>query len=340
MNIFKKVLLTVTAGLLISAVSALTWSVLPVTTDRSQPDPAVIYANQNSHGGPAFSESYFEYNDKTLHYVEAGQGDIVLFFHGFPSFWYSLIRPMQVLKNSHRVIAIDGIGKGLSDVPTELDAYTLEAMSAHIIALLDHLGANKVHVVGHDWGTALAFGLAQRHPERIKSAVGMSAPPQSVLLELLTNSDKQRQTFSYVDYFKQANPLLLMAMNAEQRLWQSSFEPLVLAGHMTAEEGLLFREESAKVKRVNAHINWYRANLPSFDNITERDYWPARKARIDVPALFIWGKDDQLISDDTIDELQSVAAQLQLLPLRSVGHRPQFENDDLVINAIQKFLAN
>ena len=167
----------------------------------------------------------------------------------------------------------------------------------------------------------------------------MSAPPQSVLLELVSSNDEQREIFSYVDYFRKANPLLLWAMNVEDRIYQNSYKPLVEKGFITVEEGALFRAAASNPKRINAHINWYRANLPPFDTFTDMDFWPKRKARVAAPTLFIWGQDDHLITEDTIAELSSVTENLKLLELEHVGHRPQFERSEDVINAVRGHVA-
>lgn len=334
MTVFKKLCLGLGATLAAALCAGAIWTALPVTPAQDKPDPSVIHANAQNKGGPEFTEAYFEHAGKRLHYVEAGSGEVVLFLHGFPSYWYSLIRPMQALKNDYRVVAIDGLGKGLSDVSTDLDDYKLANMVEHIERLIDHLGENRVHLVGHDWGHGLAFALAAKYPERVKSLTGMSAPPQSVMLELVETNSAQRDIFSYVDYFKRAHPLLLAALDVEQQIYDGSFAPLVEAGQMTTEEGQLFRQEASNPKKVQAHINWYKANLPDFDNITDDAFWPKRKARVEAPLLFIWGTDDIVVTADTVAELRSVSSEFTELKLEGVGHRPQFERADEVIDAL------
>ncbi|MEM9108338.1 MAG: alpha/beta fold hydrolase, partial [Pseudomonadota bacterium] len=154
------------------------WSNLPVKIDRGEPDPGLLYLNSRSAEAPPLEEAYFEHNGKSLHYVEAGDGEVVLFLHGFPSFWYSFARQIDDMRVDYRVIAIDGLGAGRSDAPFESEPYKLEAMSEHIHALLDDLTVEKAHLVGHDWGAALVFGFAQRYPERVATVTGISSPPQ------------------------------------------------------------------------------------------------------------------------------------------------------------------
>ena len=64
-------------------------------------------------------------------------GEVVLFIHGFPTIWYSMIRPMEHMRADYRVVAIDGLGAGLSDAPSDVEPYKLAAMADHLDALID-----------------------------------------------------------------------------------------------------------------------------------------------------------------------------------------------------------
>ncbi|MEL7447163.1 MAG: alpha/beta hydrolase, partial [Pseudomonadota bacterium] len=268
----------------------LIWGNTQVEVDETEVDPAIAYINAQSPEGTPFREAYFEHGGNRLHYVEAGQGETVLFLHGFPSYWLSLFNQMVALKEGYRVVAIDGLGAGRSDAPLDVEHYTLENMSTGVIALLDELGADKVHLVGHDWGSTFAFGLAQRHPERVLSVTGISAPPQNVLLASLQSDPNARSAAAYIERLKSANPLLIVATGGHKRVWTGAYEPLVRAGHLTPEAGQLMRDATGDPRRLNAHINWYRANIPAPDALTQTDFWPAPDARLPMPALMIWGQ--------------------------------------------------
>lgn len=339
MLIFKRVGAALAGSLVFAVLIALYWASTPIKVDPHSSDASVIHANTIRASDHTYREAYFEYQERRLHYVEAGKGDVILFIHGFPSYWYSFIRQMDALKSNYRVVAIDGLGAGRSDAPHDIDAYKLEAMTAHIDALIDHLGADKIHIVGHDWGAAFALGFAQRYPERVHTVTGLSAPPQSVILELLEASAAQRETFAYIERFKKANPLLLLATGIERRIWEGAYEPLVTDKKLSEAEGQLFRDATGNPKRINAHINWYRANIPSPEAIKTNDYWPSRSARITVPALFIWGNEDWIISTEAIDEIQSISDDIVMLPLEGVGHWPQIEQADQVTSSIRALLS-
>ncbi len=168
----------------------------------------------------------------------------------------------------------------------------------------------------------------------------MSAPPGPVLLELLLKSEKHRQTFDYINTFRKANPPLLLMMNVGQQIWEGSYKPLLDEGLITEEEASLFVNAASDPKRINAHISWYRANIPKFDEISDESFWPSRNTHVTSPAMFIWGEDDFLISPEVIAELHKLTGnELELLSLKGVKHRPQFEADEAVIDALHAFLA-
>lgn len=320
------------------ALAAFGWSRWPISIDRGSPDPAVVYANQAGHRPAPFTEGYFTHDGVTLHYVEAGRGETILFLHGFPSYWPSFLKQMEALKTDYRVIAIDGLGAGRSDAPRDQERYRLEAMSAHVLALLDHLTVARVHLVGHDWGAGLAFAMAQQYPARVRSVTGIGAPPQTVLLEGLARDPATRERTAYVERLKRASPVLILATGGQNRVWDGAYEPLVRSGAMQPELGTLFREATGDPKRLDAQINWYRANLPAPDAIADDSFWPRRGASLTGPAQIIWGEQDQVFSDTYVALMRERSTNLTALELEGTGHWPHVERAEDVTRAIRQLI--
>lgn len=339
MRKLKKVGISLLALILLAAIIALVWSLRPAQTDASVADDSVMHANKTGADDQPFREAYFEHAGRKLHYVEAGEGDVVLFLHGFPSYWFSFIRQMEALKSDYRVVAIDGLAAGKSDAPRDVDAYKLENMAAHVNALIDHLGAEKVHIVGHDWGSTFAFGFAQRYPDRVTTVTGLSAPPQNVLLNLMQSDPTLRDTSAYIERLKQANPLLILALGSHKQVWKSAFQPLEQKGYLSSDESRLFREKTRNPKRIDAHINWYRANIPAFESIQDSDFWPSQKARITMPSQIIWGEKDRVFAKEYAAGTQAHSDDMRLISLPDVGHWPQFERSEIVTQTILKLIA-
>ena len=106
-----------------------------------------------------------------MHYLDEGQGPVVVLLHGNPT-WSFFYRDLVVRLNTagYRCIVPDHIGCGLSDKPKGYP-YTLEQRISDVAALLEHLGINAYSMVLHDWGGAIGCGLAGRAPERLEKLV-------------------------------------------------------------------------------------------------------------------------------------------------------------------------
>ena len=109
-----------------------------------------------------------------LHVAEAGTGEPVVLLHGFPEHWWGWRLVMPKLAQHYLVIAPDLRGAGWSDAPT--DGYTEEQLVADVVALLDALGLDRVHLVGLDIGGILGFRVCLAHPDRVRRFVFIASP--------------------------------------------------------------------------------------------------------------------------------------------------------------------
>lgn len=117
-----------------------------------------------------FTPKKFVVNGQTMSYLDEGQGPAIVMVHGNPTWSYYYRNLVAKLKDRFRLIVPDHIGCGLSDKPQGY-AYTLENHINTLTGLIEHLGLTEVSVVVHDWGGAIGFGYASRHPSAIKSIV-------------------------------------------------------------------------------------------------------------------------------------------------------------------------
>lgn len=312
----------------------------PTVSEPVTPDPAVAHANRVTASGPAYREGYSEHEGLRLHYVEAGEGDLVILYHGFPSFWFSFFDHMEALKSRYRVVAVDGLGAGLSDKPDELSRYRVEALAAQLDALARHLaGDAKFALIGHDWGGALALTYAEAYPGRLRGVVGMSAPSYNVFLDLVRQSAEQQARSSYMQRIRETPREAVIADPPGERIWRQGYGWLIENGHLTAEEGELFRRALAPAAATNGGFDWYRANMPSPSAITAADYWPAPPARIEVPVLLIIGEADTTFVRDYVGMMEERADDLSVVILPGIGHWTPIQAPDAGIEATKEFLA-
>ena len=287
-----------------------------------------------------FTDHYFDFDDITLHYVEAGSGPLVIFYHGFPLFWFSFHHQMTALKDHYRVVAVDGLGVNLSSKPTNLEKYKLENLAAQLDALANHLAPGEpFSLVGHDWGGALAWSFAQAYPDRLEKVIGINAPPTNQLLHLLQTNEEQRKRSSYMWLMRGGKTHTLITENGARRLWKNAYAKFRGLPHFTKAHDETFREALAIPGAVDGGINWYRANIPLLQDLEEAECWPSPNASTPVPALLIWGETDTTFMAEFIDELDQYATNLEVKRLPGVGHTPMLEAPSLTTSIIEEFLA-
>ncbi len=225
------------------------------------------------------SRRTFVHRGIELSFLEAGPetAEAILLLHGFPdeaTMWWPVLS--RLAADGHRVIAPDTVGCGQSGMaPHRYDYGALQVVSDHV-ALLDHLGVDRVHVVGHDWGSVIAWFLAVYHPDRLRSLVAVSLGHPTAYAHAGLS---QKRAGWYIGVFCAAGL-------AERVLLERS--PLglshVFGSHPDIDEVL---DRLGKPGRLTAAVRLYRANL--LQVLMQRH--PAVKA----PTLGIWSSGDPFV---------------------------------------------
>lgn len=131
---------------------------------------------------PTWTHRYAVVNGVRLHYVEAGAGPPVVLLHGFPEFWYSWRQQIPALVAAgFRVIALDLRGYNESDKPAGIQHYRMELLVRDVVGIVRHAGGERAHIVGHDWGGAIAWQVAIEHPEVVERLAILNAPHPAAL---------------------------------------------------------------------------------------------------------------------------------------------------------------
>src|SRR4051794_4472796 len=104
-----------------------------------------------------------------------GEGQPVVLVHGFPDSHRLWRHQVPALRDAgFQVIVPDLRGYGASDKPADVESYSIPFLAGDVLAVLDHLGVERAHVVGHDWGAALSWAIAAFAPERVDHLVALS----------------------------------------------------------------------------------------------------------------------------------------------------------------------
>lgn len=248
----------------------------------------------------------------------------VLCLHGFPELAVSWREQLAGLSDRYRVVAPDMRGYGGTDAPPRIRDYALDVLTRDVAELVDALGVSKLHLVGHDWGGAIAWEVGQRHPDKLLSLSVINCPPYQIMLRELRRPEQLRRSW-YMFFFQ--IPYL-----AE---WRFKRRPQVVADAImaNAHNKDVFTPERlepfvrAARERGMAGINYYRASLLSL---------PRRLVPIHVPTRLIWGLRDPALGPWFAEPslYTSWVDRFDRVVLDDVGHFPAQEAAERVNAAL------
>ena len=331
----KTIILTTIGVLSVLVLGIYAWANASIHVDIDKPDPAIAVANELARDNILYQEGYVGEVGTRIHYVSAGEGQPIIFAHGFPSYWFTMFMLMEEFKTEYRVIAFDGLGTGRSDAPSSVEAYKLKDLTQSIELLMTELDIEQAHLVGHDWGVTLVTGYARANPSRVKSVTTMAALPHNIVVSRAAHDPEHRALFSYTEYFARANPILILALGVKDRVWETSYADLEARKLISGVYADQLKQDIGNPRRLDRFIHWYRANMLQFDDLTEADFWPDRSVRLEVPTILIYGDDDIVLTDALVQDFKAHTDSLDVIKLEGVGHRPHFEEPEVVVAAIR-----
>jgi epoxide hydrolase 4 len=278
--------------------------------------------------------TYIRTGEYQLHSVQAGDpsGRLVILLHGFPEFWYGWRKQIDPLVNAgFRLLIPDQRGYNLSDRPQEISAYTVDALSQDVLALIEWAGAEEAAVVGHDWGGILVWHLALNYPERIRRAAILNAPHPRVIQKNLASNPRQVMRSLYAAYFQ--IPWLPEAMmrNDDWKMVAAALEKSSRPGAFLPEDLELYRQAWWRKGAMTAMLNWYRANARQRPPLPE-------DPRVKIPVQIIWGAKDFALGEEMVQPSLDLCTDGRLLLLEEATHWVQHEEAERVNEALIGFL--
>src|SRR5205809_4625391 len=209
--------------------------------------------------GTELREGYAQIGDVNLHYVEAGDGPLIVLLHGFPECWFGWRLQIEPLVAAgFRVVAPDTRGYNLSSKPEGFKEYGVDLLADDIRGLIGELGAESALLVGHDWGGSIAWTVAMNHPEVVDRLAILNAAHPRRLSQGLHNPNQLRKSW-YFFFF--ATPGLPEAV-VHLRDWHFFRHFLQEANPpFTPEEIERYEEAWSQPGAAAGMINYYRASV-------------------------------------------------------------------------------
>lgn len=311
--------------------------------------------------GTIIRHTFLDSNGIRMHVTDAGHGYPVLLLHGFPELWYSWRRQIDGLAEAgFRVLAPDLRGFGGTDAPEEVESYVMRELVEDVLGMLDAFGIDKVAVVGHDFGGALAWQFALRHPERTERVVSLCAPhiapgPVPPTIALRDRFGLTDETF-YMRYFQKPGVAERELEEDTRDVFQKMFRGAKYAddlwtfatvgggtsllGKIGPGESFLSKIDLDTFARIyqrtgfRGGLSWYRALDLSWE---EERALPSHT--INAPAMIVVATKDRILRPELAEVTKAFVPNLRIEQIEA-GHFVQQEKPAEVNALLTSFLGD
>ncbi|MFL6018989.1 MAG: alpha/beta fold hydrolase [Gaiellaceae bacterium] len=262
----------------------------------------------------------------TLAVADEGEGPAVVLLHGFPDSSRLWRNQVPVLVGAgFRVVVPDLRGFGESDRPDAVEAYAIRHSVADVVAILDALEIERAHVVGHDWGAAVAWLFTAFLPARVDRLVALSVPHPATLRE---RTIEQREKAWYQLWFQFPGV-------AEEVLprddWKLMRELLRGAGDIAQYVADLSRPGA-----LTAALNWYRANAAPQRELEQMPPLPP----VAAPTLGVWSSGDNYLTEERmLRSGEHVSGPWRYERVEGASHWLQLDAPERVSELVLEFLG-
>lgn len=258
----------------------------------------------------------------------------VVLLHGFPDSSRLWRHQVDALVGAgFRVIVPDQRGYGASDKPSEVLAYSLPFLVADVVGILDALSIEQAHVVGHDWGAAVAWGVAIAAPERVNHLVALSVGHPAAFA---SGGDEQRERSGYMQIFIQEGL-------AEELLTRDNWAAFrAMSGHPDIDAVI---DDLERDKSLTPGLNWYRANIPPSIAADETNsdepllIVPPDIGPVAAPTMGVWSTGDFALTEkQMVESAAFVKGPWRYERVEDAGHWLQLEQPEEINNLLLDFL--
>jgi len=310
----------------------------------------------------AFEDHYVEVNGVRLHYASMGQGPLVLFLHGYPSFWYQWKDQMAEMGRDHLAVGLDMRGYNLSSRPQGLEPYTMPHLVEDVRQFVEKINGpgKKFILVGHDWGANVAWVFAMYHPEMLDKLIIVNGAHPFISERELRENPAQRLASNYFFVF---NKYLAPGEqpvdendtkeSATRRAHSGFVDAEVKSGRYTEEDRQAWIDAWSQPGSTTAGLSYYRANNrnPPFNDRHPASTIPkswsaaeitkgAKATTITLPTLVIWGLKDTAILSGHLSGLEKLVPNVKVKLYPDDDHWVMLEKARPVAQDIRSYIDN
>jgi epoxide hydrolase 4 len=306
-----------------------------------------------------FEDHYADVNGVRLHYVSVGKGPLILFLHGYPSFWYQWKDQMAEMGRDHLAVGLDMRGFNLSSKPKGIEPYKMKYLVEDVRQFAEKIGEKdkKFVLVGHDWGAGVAWVFAMVHPEMLDKLIIINGSHPFVSERELRENPAQRYAANYnfvINGYLAPGEQPIDENNTKEsavrRAHTGFVDAQVKSGRYTEEDRQAWIDAWSQEGSTTAGLNYYRANHrnPPFNDrhpastvahsysakeLTEG----AKSTVVETPTLVIWGMKDTAILVGNLTGLDRWVTNLYVRLYPDDDHWVMLEKPTQVAQDIRRF---
>lgn len=273
-----------------------------------------------------FESKYLNLSCGKMHYIDEGQGPVIVMVHGTPAWSFIYRNLIKILRTRFRCVAMDMLGFGLSDKPDDF-SYKPRAHAANFEALMNHLQLKDITLVVHDFGAPIGLAYAINHPQNIRNIV---------MLNTWTWSLSKHNTFSKASKYL-VGPLgkfLHSKLNVSTGTLvnellgdQSNLPEAIQEQYIKALGQPEQKVRSLACARELVGVSkWYE------------ELWQSRKNIQDIPTLILWGERDKLVKIEALQKWKRFFHECYVIHFEESGHFLQEENAEELANYVSNFV--
>lgn len=264
-------------------------------------------------------------NGARLHYIAAGDDTqpMLVFLHGFPEYSGMWAHTMARLSDRFFCVAPDQLGYNLSDKPEDIARYRTRHLVEDVRAFVETFPPHrKFTLVAHDWGGAVAWAFALKHPEMLDRLVIINAVHPAAFQRELARNPAQGAASQYINEMQGADADALFAADDFARL-RHSFRQVEAKGLLNAADFAAQKAAWAQPGAVRGMLNWYRAmkmRPPTGTTGAQSGGYDPAALTVRVRTLVLWGLQDEALLPGCIEGLDQWVPDLTLKTYAEASH--------------------
>ncbi len=274
-------------------------------------------------------------NGVKLHCVVSGTGPLVVLLHGFPELWYSWRHQITALAEHFTVVAPDMRGYNLSDKPRGVGAYAVPTLVEDVAQLAYSFGEDQAHIVGHDWGGAVAWATALARPDLVRTLNILNCPHPRILMQsFLTNPRQLRRSWYMFVFQLPLLPELGFRSNNAEAIAEAFRRNTAHPEAFSDQDIAAYRAAALQPGALTSMVNYYRSMMRP----TSQRWLMSLDPVVKVPTQVIWGERDFALGKELNHLLPAYVPDLTLHFIPDASHWVQQDRPDLVNQYLLEFL--